>query len=103
MHRLGEDLCPVCAKRLVDVLALRERQSGVKCPPANCTGESCAAGLVCSENGGVASCCKRPFPIATICYSDEDCASGEVCARANAGQDGPTFGCTRPNAVACER
>jgi hypothetical protein len=61
--------------------------------------------LVCSTGGQEdSSCCRKPFPITTLCSTDGDCASDEVCVMATAHPvNGRSFGCMKPGTQPCVR
>jgi hypothetical protein len=61
--------------------------------------------LVCSTGAQADGyCCRKPYEIKSLCYSDADCANDEVCAMATAD---PTttavFGCVKPGAQPCAK
>ena len=71
--------------------------------PADCTTSAtkCGAGLVCSWNGE-GNCCRPELPVTEICYSDEDCGAGKVCARATADDSqSAAFTCVARGTAAC--
>ncbi len=72
-------------------------------PSAACDARFPGRGLVCSTSAqGDDVCCRKPFEIKTLCYSDVDCAADEVCAPATDDPEATeVFGCMKPGSQPC--
>jgi hypothetical protein len=115
MRSLDKEFCPVCANKLSTVfdarMARHAKVASCQRPPPDCTTQenTCdktfpGRNLVCSANGGGKSCCRQPFPVTNVCFSDDDCTGtpGQICALATNDPDGgASFTCITPSSQPC--